>query len=347
VLTRRDAIHHLLRLGLLQPEDLVNRSITASEYVGRNHLVRVESPGAPSFIVKQPRDTSAPDAMTMWTEAAIFWMSQNEPAFAPLAAWMPKYYHYDERNAILTIELIPSSDSLMAKLATGAPVAPSMLHDVGRAFGALHGPVSAILQDERTRKLFRTGPAWAMTLGSSHQHYAPSTQAAHAILGRVMQRPDALAGLERARGAWRDAHVIHGDAKAANILVLDDGSVRVIDWEIAALGDGLWDLGGLVHSLLVPNPMVRADALPVAERRARPLLDALWDGYRSTGPPLPAGDDPRVTMLRLAGVRMVQTCLESAQFTDQVHPSVEGVLEIGLELLTRPEASRERWERAA
>jgi Ser/Thr protein kinase RdoA (MazF antagonist) len=222
-----------------------------------------------------------------------------------------------------------------------------MLHDVGRAFGVLHGSVSSILNDERARRLFRTGPAWAMTLGSSHQHYTPSTQAARAILAQLMQRPDALAALERARASWRDAHVIHGDAKAANILVLDDGSVRVIDWEIAALGDGLWDLGGLVHSLLIPNPMQPAQPLAVAQGRAQPLLDALWKGYLSVTPSLPPGDDPRVTMLRLAGVRMVQTCLESAQFSEQVHPTIGGVLEIGIELMTRPEASRERWERAA
>jgi Phosphotransferase enzyme family len=347
VLTRRDAIHHLLRLGLLTPEDVVSRPIAAAEYVGRNHLVRVETPFAPSYVVKQPRDPSAPDAMTMWTEAAVFWLSANEPAFAPLVRWMPKYYHYDERNAILTIELVQPADSLMAKLSAGGSVPPAMLHDVGRAFGVLHGSVSTILRDERTRRLFRTGPAWAMTLGSSHQHYVPATNAARAILAHIVQRPDALAAFERARATWRDEHVIHGDAKAANILVLEDGSVRVIDWEIAALGDGLWDLGGLVQSLLVPNPMEPVQSLAAAQQRARPLLDALWSGYVAALPEPPPGDDPRVTMLRLAGVRMVQTCLESAQFTEQVHPTIPGVLAMGLELVTQPEASRERWERAA
>ena len=347
MLTRRDAIHHLLRLGLLTSDDVVSRPITVTAYVGRNHVVRVETPGAPSFIVKQPRDVRAPDAMTMWTEAAVFWLSANEPAFAPLVRWMPKYYHYDEPNAILTIELVQSADSLLTKLATAGAVQPAMLHDAGCAFGVLHGSVSSILNDERTRSLFRTGPAWALTLGSSHVHYVPSTNAARAILAHVMQRADALAALERARATWRDAHVIHGDAKAANVLVLADGSTRVIDWEIAALGDGLWDLAGLVQSLLVPNPVEGAMPLATAQQRARPLLDALWNGYLSALPETPPGDDPRVTMLRLAGVRMVQTCLESAQFAEQVHPSVQNVLAMGLELMTQPEASRERWERAA
>jgi hypothetical protein len=347
VLTRRDAVHHLLRLGLLTPDDVVSRPIAVTEYFGRNHVVRIETPDAPSYVLKQPRDARAPDAMTMWTEAAVFWLAANEPAFAPLVRWMPKFYHYDEPNAILTTELVQPADSLMTKLPAAGNVRPAMLYDVGCAFGVLHGPVSSILRDDRMRQLFRTGPAWALTLGSSHQHYAPSTNAARAILAHVVQRADALAALARARADWRDAHVIHGDAKAANVLVVGDGSIRVIDWEIAALGDGLWDLAGLVQSLLVPDPMETTVSLATAQDRARPLLDALWNGYVSVLAEPPPGDDPRVTMLRLAGVRMVQTCLESAQFTDVVHPSIHGVLAMGLELMTQPEASRERWERAA
>src|SRR3984885_4601255 len=94
MLTRRDALQHLLRLGLLTPDDVVAQDITASEYIGRNHLVRVERPGAPCYIVKQPTDVNKPDASTMWTEAAIFWLSVNNAEFAVMAPWMPRYYHY-------------------------------------------------------------------------------------------------------------------------------------------------------------------------------------------------------------------------------------------------------------
>ena len=154
MLTRRDALQHLLRLGLLTPDDVVTQNITATEYIGRNHLVRVERPGAPCYIVKQPTDVNKPDAATMWTEAAIFWLSVNDPVFTVLKPWMPKYYHYDEPNKILTIELIAASDSLMAKQMVGAALDPRLLHDIGRAFGTLHGPASQVLRDERRFRKF-------------------------------------------------------------------------------------------------------------------------------------------------------------------------------------------------
>jgi Ser/Thr protein kinase RdoA (MazF antagonist) len=283
----------------------------------------------------------------MWTEAAVFWLSVHDAAFAVLAPRMPKYYHYDEPNKVLTIELVAASDSLMAKQMAGAAIDPRFLRDIGDAFGTLHGPASQVLREQRTRRLFRSGIAWVLTLGAPQSSYTPATQAAQSIVAAVLQRPDALAALAQARSDWRDAHIVHGDAKAANVLILEDGSVRVIDWEIAALGDGLWDVAGIVQSLLMPNPVAAPEPLAVAQARAHAQIDALWEGYvQVTAPPAHLGD-PRVALLRLAGARMVQSCLESTQFTNQIYPHTPATLQMGLELLTHPEASRERWARAA
>jgi hypothetical protein len=346
VLTRRDALQHLIRLGLLTPDELVAQSIVATEYIGRNHLVRFERAGAPCYIVKQPRDANAPDASTMWTEAAVFWLSVNDPVFAVLAPWMPKYYHYDEPNKILTIELIAGAASLMEKQMAGVAPTPQ-LHDIGRGFATLHGPASGVLREDRVRRLFRNGIAWVLTLGVPQSPFVPANQAAQGIVAAVLQRPDALAALALARADWRDAQIVHGDAKAANVLVLADGAVRIIDWEIAALGDGLWDLAGIVQSLLMPNPTLPPDPLDIAQPRAQALIEALWSGYVGVLPPAAHLADARVTLLRLTGARMIQTCLEWAQVSNQIYPQTPNLLQMGFELLTRPEAWRQRWERAA
>jgi hypothetical protein len=345
VLTRRDAVHHLLRLGEIAPADVLGGGVTATEYIGRNHLVQVDVGGTRGYVIKQPKMLGTPDSATMWTEAALFWMSANEPAFAEIAQLMPRYFHYDETNSLLTTERVMHASSLYAVLANGPQPQPDTLRQLGRAFAVLHGPASACLQAERTRRLFRTGPAWALTLGTPEQFFVATTDAAKTILARLMEYPDAPAALARAREAWRDVHLIHGDAKSMNVLVRADGSVRIIDWELAAIGDGLWDVAGMIHSLLIPT--MHVDDLAAAERRARPLLDALWEGYVSGPVELPPGDDPRITILRLAGTRLVQTCLEGALYRATLDPMTDGMLQMGLELMTRPEQSRERWERAA
>ena len=344
MLTRPDAIHHLLRLGLLTPGALLDGTVRLHETVGRNHMVRVERPDALSFTLKRPRDADSFDAMTMWTEAAIFWLSANDPGFAPLVKWMPRYFHYHEPEKILTIEYVTGGDSLMAKLLAGTAPA-QLLGEVGRAFGTLHGPVSQASAKQPSRRLLRSDLPWALTLGYDQRRYAPPNQASASVLGEVLRRPDAVAALARARAEWRAGEIIHGDAKAANVLILDDGSIRLIDWEIAALGDGLWDLAGIVHSLLVPNPLTPSEPLAAIQMRAAPALQALCAGYAAMGI-APRVGDWRETVLRLAGARLVQTSLESVHY-GYMQPAVPSLLGIAVELLTRPEAWKGAWRWAA
>lgn len=44
--------------------------------------------------------------------------------------------------------------------------------------------------------------------------------------------------------------LIHGDARLDNILVSDEGGIRLIDFELSRIGDPLFDLGNLVGSVL-------------------------------------------------------------------------------------------------
>jgi Ser/Thr protein kinase RdoA (MazF antagonist) len=331
---------------MVTAEELVDANLTATEYLGRTHLVRVDRSSGCSFTIKQPRDAQSPDSVTMWTEATIFWLSANDPEFARLARWMPRYFHYHEPDKVLTIEYIAAGESLMAKLLAG-PVEPALLHEIGRAFATLHGPVSRALAAKPERRLFTTMPPWALALGSAGTRYAPPSPAAAAVHAEVMRRPDVLAAIARTRGEWRSHQAIHGDAKAANILILDDGSVRLIDWEIAGLGDGYWDLAGMAHSLIVPNPMAPPPALPAAAERAPPWLEALWAGYRSGDPLMPGLAGSTDTILRMTGARIVQTCLESAHLATQVSGALPPLMQIAFDLLTRPEATRGQMRWAA
>jgi len=331
---------------MVTPDELLDGAVTATEIIGRNHLVRIDRTGGCSFTIKQPKDVDSTDAVTMWTEAAIFWLSANDPEFAPLARWMPRYFHYHEPDKVLTIEFVTAGDSLMAKLIAGtAP--PALLAEVGRAFATLHGPVTRATAAQPSRRLFNPYLPWVLTLGSGEIRYAPPTQIAASVLAEALRRPEVVAALARTRLDWQGDRIVHGDAKAANVLILDDGSIRLIDWEISALGDGLWDVAGMVQSLLVPNPLAPVESLPVLQAGAAPWFESFCAGYREGGPPERPGRDWREIVLRLAGARLLQTCLECVHYADQMPPAVPSLLHVALDLLSRPQAALGGWRWAA
>lgn len=90
--------------------------------------------------------------------------------------------------------------------------------------------------------------------------------------------PDGVPGVE-AVGAWLDAHrpaafrpgLIHGDYHLANVMYrFDSGDLAaIVDWELAAIGDPLLDLGWLMAMWPDPDHPEETDGTPV-----RP-----WDGF--------------------------------------------------------------------
>lgn len=81
-----------------------------------------------------------------------------------------------------------------------------------------------------------------------------------ALLAEAATDPALVAGLRAARARWRGLCLIHADLKHDNLLVEEapEGrlSVRVVDWEMARVGDPAWD----VAALAVRLPVVRAEA---------------------------------------------------------------------------------------
>ncbi|WBO21377.1 aminoglycoside phosphotransferase family protein [Sphingomonas abietis] len=334
-----ESVQHLLRIGVISPAHLVSSDVSVASLSSRNHLVRVEWPGG-GAIVKQPKDRTTADAATMWAEASLFWLATHDPLFAPLAPWMPRFRHYDERQRILTIDYIVAAGSFADGL-LGAGLSVPLVEDVGRALATLHGPVSQATAGAPSRRLFAALMPWVLTIGTAEARYVPLTPASATVLQQLMAWPGAGAALQRLRAAWRADQIIHGDVKAPNLLVATDGTARIIDWEIVTLGDGLWDVAGLIHSMLVPNPGGLPEPLDVAQARVRPIAEALWRSYIVAAPWPRAGDAPSM-LLAMAGARILQTCLESAHH-GVVAPGIPAMLEMAAALMTDPVTARQRW----
>ncbi|HYH29515.1 MAG TPA: phosphotransferase family protein [Pseudonocardia sp.] len=84
-----------------------------------------------------------------------------------------------------------------------------------------------------------------------HESAVPDLSTVDAVHARLVERAGALAPSE--------PRIAHGDYRLGNLAVGPDGSVRaVFDWELAAIGDPLADLGWLIASWGRPGDTVPA-----------------------------------------------------------------------------------------
>jgi aminoglycoside phosphotransferase (APT) family kinase protein len=121
-----------------------------------------------------------------------------------------------------------------------------------------------------------------------------------------------------------------------------------VDWELADVGDPCWDVGALIQAYLAAwiTSVPQAPGVPLRQLaqtasapldRFQPAIGALWHRY-ATDRGLDADSRARTLdrCVRAAGARMIQTAYESLTEADSVAPHVSLLLQVSLNILTRP-----------
>jgi len=150
-------------------------------------------------------------------------------------------------------------------------------------------------------------------------------------LVQLVQRHSGFAGaLDELHAAWNPSALIHGDWKMENCLISEDGvGLHVVDWELAAWGDPLWDAGTLVQSWW--NCWVR-DPGRCGIDEIRPALRVFLDEYGA----------PPANVIAYAGARMLQTAWEALQKSKRMESEGVRLAQASLHILTRPDWAREQ-----
>ena len=160
----------------------------------------------------------------------------------------------------------------------------------------------------------------------------------------VQSDPALMAGLQLLRSRWRLSHVIHNDVRPENLIVRPDSSLVAIDWELAGLGEPLWDLGGLVAEHLVAFLEDGATWARAGDRRAAASADSLGRLHRTTRRILEvyqadaAMNVHPVELVQWVAARLALTAMERCTAASAVPASCRHLLQVAANLFRRPEA---------
>jgi thiamine kinase-like enzyme len=170
------------------------------------------------------------------------------------------------------------------------------------------------------------------------------SQGSHQLTRLVQSDPALMAGLQLLHSRWRLSHVIHNDVRPENLIVRPDSGLVVIDWELAGLGEPLWDLGGLVAEHLVAFLEDGDTWTRASDQRAAASADSLGRLHRTAHRILEvyqahaAMNVHPVELVQWVAARLVLTAMERCTAASAVPASCRHLLQLAANLFRRPEA---------
>ncbi|HEX5724484.1 MAG TPA: phosphotransferase, partial [Longimicrobiaceae bacterium] len=349
ILTPRNLVHYLLDRGLATPATGGDGDFAVHEATRRNRNFRVRrGAGRPGLFVKQPQDWEPHSADTLRREATCYLLARDDPGFAALRELLPGFVDYDPAHSVLVLERLPGGESLADWHRRRGGWPPEMGERLGGMLGRCHRQAAARAAGAAHDRAFPRAIPWILDLlNHNPAHLGPVSGGNRELLEMVERHAGFGRALDAARAGWRREALVHGDLKWENCVVLPGADpaalpeVRMVDWELADFGDPCWDVGSLFQSYLsfwilsLPAESAAAPPDPPAEMQA--ALRACWEAYTAT---LEADADAAAALLRrstaYAAARMIQTAWEYSAYSPQVTPGVLLLLQVSLNVLTRP-----------
>jgi len=324
---------HLRRLGLAEAGERVEVAPAGDgniNWVRRATLIGAERR---TCIVKQARpalerfpEYQAPTERMLCEAAYLDRAGRSDPA-----GILPRVLAFDAPNRLLVLEDLGSAERLDHALARGRPV-EAPLTELAAFLGRVHAEtrdapgLGATFANEGMQRL-HGDHIFVLPFVENDFELPPRT----AARGRALREDDAfraIAASAYARFLEPRGALVHGDVQAGNILLADDG-VKLLDAEIAHVGDPAFDVGTLLAHRLLPA---------VARGRmgdARPDLAACWDAYRAAH-----GADrlsPLADALRYAGLELLRRTLGAARVAAVAEDEAGvRVVDVGAALVRRP-----------
>ncbi len=321
---------HLHRRGILGQRGVVG--VERKTSLRRAFLVTL-SDGSALFVKHCPRSEDS------W-ELDFFDYRRDAPAV--VAELSPPLIDFDDQLRISVTEGLTGYTVAAEKLAREERIAEGDLRAIARALAALHDTTAA---GDRTPAALRGDPPFHTISDLSPRQFADGPGVDYPRFVAEMQA--ATAEFRALRSRWRPRCVIHGDLKADNVL-LRDGDVRFVDWELSRRGDPLWDAATLVgHHLFTWLRSIQPSQSATLEQwihRSRIPIDwiaesitTFWSEY-TRRLRLPLDDDAVETLFRYAAVFLFTRAYADLALHGSMRTHSILSLEFGRSILRNPGA---------
>lgn len=341
--TPPELVSYLLQAGLLTKHSIVNGDLVIADVSRRNRNFKVTRSDGPSYLVKQGAGDEG--AASLAREASVYrWLEG-----AGDQEFLPHCYHYDEHESILVIEYVRDSCDLREHYVRSGKFSREIAEEMARALAALHR------RSPETLLTVRYDRPWAASLHQPDLQLLTTVSTANVQLLKILQKyPDFSMAIQVVRDNSGESACVHFDIKADNWIVLAQRSrrstsrVRLVDWELAGLGDPCWDIGSVFSDYLTlwlesipvtgstpPERFPELARYPLSRMHA--AIGSFWRSYcRARELDAAEAEEWLARSMNFAAIRLLQTAFEQADTSIQLTGSTVCFLQLSMNILQRP-----------
>ncbi|HXM46915.1 MAG TPA: phosphotransferase [Pyrinomonadaceae bacterium] len=355
MLTQRAVVPYLLQRRLITEESIVEGDLAVVDASRRNLNFQVISERGPCYLLKQG---VGPDGIeTVRHEATVYQLLQPSAiANLGLDRHLPCFFEYDPKERVLIIEFLRDAQNLTEYHDRRGRFPTTIAAAIGTALATLHRLNWTGGQREGDAGRLKLPPAWVL---SSHrpnlgmlQHLSSATIQAIKI---IQQFPEFCELLDSLRQEWTNETPIHFDLKWDNYLIMarrsghEKSNLRIVDWELAGIGDPCWDVGSVFNDYLSywlssipitggtpPERFLELARYPLA--KMHPAIRSFWESYvrhMKLGDAISA--EWLLRAVKYAAARLVQTVYEGLYHSIKLTGNAVCSLQVSLNILRRPQ----------
>jgi len=358
LLSYENIAHYLLEKGLIDLESIVRGEFSVRDQSSRNANFAVNREYRPAYLVKQVRAHDQEKRETLRIEATCYWLANNDEAYQVLRGFLPRYYEYDYLHHILVLELLTEVQSLHDYYYRGAGTFPAIIaQKLAELLASYHKHDLGAFEGQRSFSLFKKRKPWVFTFTEEGLHDWLNNpmlgNAEKQSVKLILEHPEFMKHLRQLGEEWEAKSLIHGDIKFPNFLINSDfesdsqPDIRLIDWELADIGDPLWDVAAIFQNYLslwlnaeIGQRYHPAETMSVSLESLQPSMRAFWTRYVELACWSPSEARQKLEKsLRYTALKLVHTCFESVQGVNDMSLYGAKTLQLSLNLLNQPDVA--------
>ena len=241
---------YLIKNELLSKQTVVAGTLSVVDMSKKNRNLKVLQNNDSNYLIKQPFEGDVFSSLSVAREGKFYSVIESESSLHNLKKTIPALIKNDVTNNIVITRFIENKGTLNHYDSNSDPDYAHYISDFASQIANFHKESYAHVGNSGLSFLPKSFPLVLYVVHPIPELFTFFSPYNLELLKTFQQDPDIAQLFSGLRQGWKVQTLIHGDLKLENVLIGQDGSIKIIDWELISLGDPAWDVANVLHDFI-------------------------------------------------------------------------------------------------